>query len=67
MAAKPKGLCVCQDGSRLHGSAGYLIAPIQISSIARVHVQCSIPTFSSGAEHQELSRSICTTFDAVGR
>lgn len=66
-AAKPKGLCVCQDGSALHGAAGYLIAPIEISSIARVALRCSVPSFSSGAEHQELSRTNCLTFVAVGK
>lgn len=66
-AAKPKGLCVCQDGSALNGVAGYVIAPIEISSITRVALRCSVPTFSSGADHQELSRTNCSTFVAVGK
>lgn len=65
--AKAKGLCVCQDGSALHGAAGYLIAPIEISSIARVALRCSVPSFSGGVEHQELSRANCLTFVAIGK
>lgn len=65
VAAKARGLCVCQDGSSVNGVAGYLIAQSITSSITRVEVRCSVPTFSNAGD--EISRLSCATFTAIGK
>jgi hypothetical protein len=65
VGAKPKSLCVCQDGTNLNGSGGYVIAKPNISSITRIEIRCIVPTFANDGSF--LSELACATFTAIGK
>ena len=61
---KPKGLCVCQDGSGIHTLAGDLAYSGQLGDTS-VSLWCSVPSFNSSGEINGGNR--CDTFEVLSK
>ncbi len=61
---KPKGLCVCQDGSGNHTLVGTLIYSGQLGD-ARVTMFCYVRNFESNGD--DWFSSTCDTFEVLSK
>ena len=61
---KPKGLCVCQDGSENHTRAGVLVYALGTSD-SYVEVYCMIRFFHPNGENDYAFS--CNTFEVLSR
>lgn len=59
---KPKGFCVCQDGSAQHGRAGVLGQAVTSNQII---VACGIPGFT--VDGSQNSGANCSTFQVLAK
>ncbi len=58
---RPKGLCVCQDGSANHGRAGEL----HTEAVNQVRVSCLVPSYTG--EGDLITFSTCGTFESLAK
>ena len=61
LGRRPKGLCICQDGSGNHGRAGEL----HTEAVNQVRVSCLVPSYTGDGDL--ITFTTCGTFQSLAK